>query len=43
MIGQGWMGRDGDGRLSITGWSVVNAISSSETEQDDSDEPQGWD
>lgn len=43
VIGQGWMGRDGDGRLSITGWSVVEAITSADIEQGDSDEVQGWD
>ena len=43
VIGQGWIGRDDDGRMSVTAWSLVNGITSSETLEEESDDPEGWD
>tara|TARA_R100000742_G_C4279596_1_gene104651 strand:- start:11 stop:1228 length:1218 start_codon:yes stop_codon:yes gene_type:complete len=46
VIGQGWMGRDGDGRMSITGWSVIDSLVPTTIEHDDGNEegePEGWD
>jgi len=44
VIGQGWMGRDGDGRMSITGWSVMdNLVPTTDYEDTDmEDAPDGW-
>lgn len=45
VIGQGWMGRDGDGRMSITGWSVIDALLPTQAVVDTADnegQPEGW-
>ena len=46
-IGQAWMGRDGDGRMSITGWCVMDNLKPAEVPLEEAteeatDEVEGW-
>mgnify|MGYP003133711192 CR=1 FL=1 len=46
VIGSPWMGKEGDARLSITGWSLIEGINPSAVLDDDAGAPEaegGWD